>query len=184
MYLKQKILKYVILIMAMGLLLNISATDAYRISELTVTREDEDTGKSIFTVHILPGETQKFDKLKYIITYHQDFPFEDSRGRKYHKIHEPAVFTYERKKVKLVEDLDNYINFRVPISRERLKIIYGKLTFHPKFPITIPSIKICAYDDGEVVWEHDVKINKSYVWDEKKQNLKFKPPRKKKKTKK
>ena len=183
MYLKKEILLGAILIGVICLPLSIFA-DAYKINELAVSREDEDNGKSILTVHILPGETQKFDKIEYIITYHQDFPFEDSRGRKYHKIHEPAAFTYERKKVKLVEDLDNYINFRIPISRERLKIIYGKLTFHPKFPITIPIIKIRAYDDGDLVWEYDLKINKKYIWDDKNNKLKLKPPKKKKKIKK
>lgn len=151
-----------------------------KIQELEVTREDEGTGKSIFTTHMLPGETRKFDKIDYILTYHQQFPFEDSRGRKYVKIHNPAEFKYSRKKVKLVEDLDHFVNFRVPVSRERLKIIYGKLTFHPKFPITIPNIKIQAYDDGELVWEHVVKVNKPYIWDAKNEKLILKPPRKKK----
>ena len=153
---------------------------SFKIQELNILREDEGTGKTIFTVHILPGETKQFDKVEYVVIYHQDFPFEDSRGNKYHKIHEPANYKYTRKTVKFVEDLDNYVNFRVPISRERLKTIYGKFAFHPKYPITEPRMIIRAYDDGEVVWEQVIKTDKAYVWDAKKEALVVKPPKKKK----
>jgi hypothetical protein len=182
MYLKQKLFSNMFFLWVALMALTISA-DVSKIQELEVYREDEDTGKSIFTIHILPGETRKFDKIEYEITYHQAFLFEDSRGRKYNKIHDPAVFKYARKKVKLVEALDHYVNFRIPISRERLKVIYGKLAFHPKHPITIPTIKIKAYDDDELVWEHIVKVNKAYIWDEKQQTLILKPVKKKKQTK-
>ena len=151
----------------------------YKILELNITREDEGTGKSIFTVHMLPGQTEKFDKIVYIVIYHQDFPFEDSRGNKYHKIHEPAKFKYTRNDIKLVEDLDNYVNFRVPVSRERLKTIYGKFAFHPKYPITEPRMIIRAYRRGQLAWEHEIYTDKAYVWDEKKKTLVVKPPKKK-----
>jgi hypothetical protein len=150
-------------------------TDLSKIKELDVTREDEETGKSIFTIHILPGKTQKLDKIEYEIDYHQDFPFEDSRGRKYHKIHEPAVFKYSLKQEKMVEDLDHYVNFRVPVGREQLELIYGTLAFHPQHPITIPRITIKAYNDDKIVWQHTVEINRSYTWDDKKQDLVLKP---------
>lgn len=179
MVIKNKFMLYVCVFGSLLMALDIVA-DVSKIKELDITREDEDTGKSIFSVHILPGETKKFDKIEYILTYHQEFPFEDSRGGKYQKIHDPAEFKYTRAKVKLVEDLDHYVNFRVPVSRDRLKIIYGILTFHPKYPITIPEIKIQAFDDGELAWEHVVKINQTYIWDEKEQKLIVKPPKKKK----
>jgi hypothetical protein len=152
---------------------------SFKVQELDISREDEGTGKSIFTVHILPGETKKFDKVEYILIYHQDFPFEDSRGNKYHKIHEPAKYKYTRRKVKFVEDLDSYVNFRVPVSRDRLRMIYGKFAFHPKYPITIPRMIIRAYDDGDVVWEQVVRTDKSYVWDDKKEALVIKPDKRK-----
>jgi hypothetical protein len=149
------------------------------VKELKVTREELDNGKSIFTVFSLPGETRKYDRVDYILKYHQSFLFNDSRGRKYRKKHEPAEFKYSRKRVKFVEDLDNYVNFMVPVSRERLKIIYGKLTFHPNYQITIPEVIIRAYDDGDVAWELVVKVNKEYVWDEKTEKLILKPSKKK-----
>lgn len=157
----------------------VASADPYKILELDIAREDEGTGKTIFTVHMLPGQTEKFDKIEYIVVYHQDFPFEDSRGNKYHKIHEPAKFKYTRRDIKLVEDLDNYVNFRVPTSRERLIILYGKFAFHSKYPITEPRIIIRAYDNGEVAWEHEISTDKAYVWDEKKGTLVVKPPKKK-----
>jgi hypothetical protein len=149
--------------------------DLSKIKELDVTREDEETGKSIFTVHILPGKTKKIDKIEYEITYHQDFPFEDSRGRKYHKVHEPVVFKYSVKQEKMVEDLDHYVNFRVPLSRGQLELIYGKSAFHPQHPITIPRIVIKAYNGDKIAWQHAVEINRSYIWDDKKQDLVIKP---------
>jgi hypothetical protein len=145
--------------------------DDINILELKVTREDEDTGKSIFTIRTLPGKTVVYDKIDYKITYHQEFDFEDSRGNKYHKIHEPAVFKYSAKNVKMVEDLDNYINFRVPVSRERLKVIYGTLTFHPKYPISIPQIEITAFFKKKLVWKYTVKVNEIYLWSNEKNKL-------------
>jgi hypothetical protein len=149
--------------------------DLSKIKELDVTREDEETGKSIFTVHILPGKTKKFAKIEYEITYHQDFPFEDSRGRKYHKVHEPVVFKYSVKQENMVEDLDHYVNFRVPFGREQLELIYGKFAFHPQHPITVPRVIIRAYDGDKIAWQHAVEVNRSYIWDDKKQDLALKP---------
>ncbi len=165
---------------AVATLVCIAATAApYKILELNIVREEEGTGKTIFTVHMLPGETKKFDKIEYIVVYHQDFPFEDSRGNKYHKIHEPAKFKYTRRDVKLVEDLDNYVNFRVPTSRERLRIIYGQFAFHAKYPITEPRMIIRAYEDGEIAWEQEIRTDKAYIWDDKKGSLVVKPPKQK-----
>ncbi|MBN1865639.1 MAG: hypothetical protein JW808_12145 [Victivallales bacterium] len=150
--------------------LGLCAEDS-KIEELQVTREDEDNGKSIFTVFIRPGETMRLDKIEYLVPYHQSFPFEDSRGNSYTKTHEPAVFKYTRQKVKLVEDLDDHVNFRVPVSFGRLKVIYGNLTFHPDYPILIPQIKIVAYNRGNVVWEHVAKINVEYIRDKETKTL-------------
>ena len=151
----------------------------FKIQSLEILREDEGTGKTIFTVHLLPGESKKFDKVEYIIVYHQDFPFEDSRGNKYHKIHEPGRFKYTLKKAKFVADLDNYVNFRVPTSRERLKVIYGQFAFNPKYPITEPRLEILAYDGSEVVWKGVFRTDRTYIWDEKEGKLVEKPPKKK-----
>ena len=135
------------------------------INDILVTRDDEKTGKSIFTVRMRPDKSMVFDKIDYEIIYHQDFPFEDSRGNKYHRVHEPVVFKYSAKNIKMVADLDLYVNFRVPFSRKRLKIIYGKKTFHPNYPITIPRIKISAYTKNKIVFTCTVDVGKLYIRD-------------------
>ncbi len=159
-----------LVILLFFLFLGLCAEDS-KIEELQVTREDEDNGKSIFTVFIRPGETASLDRIEYLVPYHQSFPFEDSRGNSYDKTHGPAVFKYTRQKVKLVEDLDDHVNFRVPVSLDRLKVIYGNLTFHPDYPILIPKIKIVAYSRGKVIWEHDAKINVEYIMDKETKTL-------------
>ena len=150
-----------------GVVPAVPADDNNFISEILVTREDEESGKSIFTVRMLVDKSTTLDRIDYEIIYHQDFPFEDSRGNKYHKVNEPVVFKYSAKNVKMTADIDSYVNFRVPVNRERLKIIYGNRTFHPDYPITIPRIKITGYIGKKQVFTCTVGVGENFIWDAK-----------------
>lgn len=144
----------------------------FPMQELEITREDEDTGKAIFTIHTLPGKTGKFDKIEYELVYHQEFDFENSRGKKYYKIHEPAKFKYTRRDEKMVADLDHYVNFRAPVSAEQIELMYGNQTFKKNVPINIPRIIIRAYQYDEMLWQYTLEIGKKYIWDDKEKTLK------------
>ena len=118
-------------------------------SELTVP------GKMDFTVRLLPRKTQMVDRLSFACVYHQEFPWEDIRGRKSIKVHEPVAFTYRRRKVKLVQDLDTYISFRVPMDRKKLEATYGRQTFNDDHEITIERMRISAFVQDRKLWSHE-----------------------------
>ncbi len=146
---------------------------AQEIKILDITTEPEDTGKVIYTVMITPGRTDTIELLTFECTYQQTFPFEDSTGRKVNKIHEPVSFTYKTRNIKLVNELDAYINFRVPLKLELLKPIYGEKTFNENFPVRISTIKITAKNGDNILWEHTVPGGGRFVWDEATKKLKL-----------
>ncbi len=150
-----------------------SAINAQYIKLIEITTEPEPTGKTIYTFRFTPGTTEIYDLLTFELTYHQEFPFEDSSGKKYTKIHEPESFTYKRKNEKFVNELDNYINFRIPMSLELLKKMYGDRTFREEFPVTISAIKIRADKVGKKVWEYKFPPTGKFIWNEK--SKKFEP---------
>ncbi len=134
------------------------------IQTLEITTEPEDSGKTIYTLRITPGMTENIDVLSFECIYHQEFPFEDSSGKKYTKIHEPESFTYREKNVRLVDELDKYFNFRVPLTLQLLIPIYGDKTFNDKYPVTVSTMKIKAQKDGKKLWEHKIRAQGKYVW--------------------
>ncbi len=134
-----------------------------------ITRELEPSGKVILTFKFTPAKTQTIEQLTFECTFHQEFPFEDSDGRKYTKIHEPEKFTYKRKDEKFVEELDNYINFRVPLTLELLKPMYGEKTFNDKYPVSISKVKVTAKDAGKKLWEYSFSPPEGkYLWNSEK----------------
>lgn len=145
---------------------------AQEIKVLDITTEPEDTGKVIYTVMITPGRTDTIELLTFECTYHQKFPFEDSTGKKVNKIHEPVSFTYKTRNIKLVNELDSYINFRVPLTLELLKPIFGEKTFDEKSPITVSTIKITAKNGKDILWEYTVPASGRFMYDEETKKLK------------
>ncbi len=144
---------------------------AQDVKELIISKEQEDSGKALFTFRFTPGKSQVIKQMVFEFQYHQEFPFEDSTGKKYTKIHEPAVFRYTLPDVKFVDELDKEINFRVPMRIDLLKVIYGEKLFKDEHPVTISCITISAFDDKKKsIFEY--KLNEGeYKWDEKSQKL-------------
>ncbi len=154
------------------LVLASSTIFSQEIRVLEITTEPEDSGKVIYTVKITPGQTEDIDLLSFECVYHQEFPFEDSSGKKYTKIHEPESFTYKEKNVRLVDELDKDFNFRVPARLDLLLKIYGDKTFNEKYPVSVSSMKIKAMKGGKKLWEHKLpKAEGKYVWNPKTKKL-------------
>ncbi|MGQ9661578.1 MAG: hypothetical protein ACUVWX_04465 [Kiritimatiellia bacterium] len=124
--------------------------------EIEIRSEPEAHGHKDFMVRMLPGQTYECERVQFECVYHQEFPWEDVRGRKYTKIYEPVNFKYQCKDVKFVNDLDTYISFRVPIGRDLLESAYGETTFVKGYPVTITRMKITAFANGAPLWSYEV----------------------------
>jgi len=132
------------------------------VRELEIRCEPEQDGQSDYTVRIRPGASRRYDRVLFECVYHQEFPWEDLRGRSYTKIHEPVRFTYRRADVKLVNDLDAYISFRVPVGHEQLRRMYGPKVFNDAFPVSVPRMRITAVSDGAPAWSYEVAVPGAY----------------------
>jgi len=126
------------------------------IREVEITHDPEMKGKTIYTVRMMPSETRSYDTITFVCVYHQEFPWVDTRGRKTMKVHEPVAFTYRRTDVDLVNDLDAYVNFRVPTSREQLDRIYGPKVFNKEHPVIVARIRMTAVSKGQEIWSYDL----------------------------
>jgi hypothetical protein len=125
------------------------------LSEVEITADPVQNGTQIFTLRMTPGEAGVYDLLVFDCTYHQEFVPETSDQGSRKKVHEPEVFTVRRRDVKLVEELDLNVSFRVPIDKARLVEIYGETAFDPKFPVTVSRIRVSAMKAGVVVWWYE-----------------------------
>lgn len=137
------------------------ASDWIRMVE--VTSEPEANGQKDYTIRFAPRKTQLCDKVVFECVYHQEFPWEDVWGKKYTKMHEPVPFTYQRAKVKFVNDLDEYVSFRIPVSMERLKEKYGPKVFNKDYPVTVDRIEISGMVKGETIWSFSVPAKGKYI---------------------
>lgn len=130
------------------------APGANWVREIEITMDPEEFGQHVFSFRFTPDRTVTYAAMEFEFFYRQKFPWEDVHGRKYTKTHEPVTFIYRRPKVELVNDLDGYVNFRVPISMARLVRKYGKTTFNRDYPITVNRIRLTAMLNGSnTAWE-------------------------------
>lgn len=131
------------------------ACHAGPLSEVEITQDPVQNGSQITTVRMTPGETRLLDTLVFDCVYHQDFVSRTSDQSPSWVNHEPAVFTVRRKEVKLVEELDVNVSFRVPVAMERLVEMYGPTAFKAGTPVTVSRIRISALVKGVVLWRYE-----------------------------
>lgn len=131
--------------------------------EIEIAPEEEAYGQKDYTVRLLPGKTHRCKVITFGCVLQQKFPWEDTRGRKYIKVHEPMTYVYRERDVKLVHDLDRYISFRAPIGLDRLKRMYGEKTFNPDHPVVVSRIKMTATgEDGAELWSYELEPKGTY----------------------
>jgi hypothetical protein len=133
------------------------ASLAEPVREVEVTPDPVRDGQQTFDVCLTPGETRTYDKLTIDCVLHQEFPKATTDQQAGTQVHEPAVFTYRRREVKMVEELDVHISFKVPMSFERLKEIYGATTFNTNYPVTVSRLVVTALVKDVKVWSFEVK---------------------------
>ena len=146
-----------IAIAAFGFLTAAFTTLAGPLTEVEITPDPVRDGQQTFDVRLTPGETRTYDKLTFDCVLHQEFPKTTTDQRSGTQIHEPAVFTYRRRDVKMVEELDVHISFQIPISLERLTEIYGATTFNTNYPVTVSRMTISAAQKNDTVWSFEFK---------------------------
>ena len=122
--------------------------------EVEVKTDVEAEGRKDFTVRFTPEMTHQCDRIVFECFYHQEFPWENARGKKYTKTIEPVRFTYVRSNVHMVNELDSYISFKVPTSRDLLQRTYGPTVFSADYPVTVPRIRATAEAGGKKLWSY------------------------------
>lgn len=146
-------MKYVVAMIIGSTLFNTTLAEPVR--EIDVSSTPPENGQQTFTIRFTPDETFSCDKVTFDCTYQQAFTNEATGQKRELKTHEPGVFTYRRKDVKMVADLDNYISFRVPISLDRLVEIYGPTAFNTNHPVSVA--RICITASGEqTTWSCEI----------------------------
>jgi len=155
--------KWVSLLLLSVTVLLSSSAHAEWIREIEITSDPEVDGKKIFTVRFMPKKTFKYDRILFDCVYRQELPWENARGKKYTKVYEPVSFTYRHSDVKLVNDLDHYSSFRVPIGLKRLQAIYGPKLFNKVRPITIARMKISGISKGKTIWSYELAAKGKHV---------------------
>jgi hypothetical protein len=138
------------------------ASPAQWFREVQVSSEPELNGKKDYTVKFAPQKTHDCERIVFECVYHQEFPWEDVRGKKYTKVSEPVVFTYRRLDVKFVNELDNYLSFKVPVSLPLLEEAYGPRVFNKQHPVSIPRIRIAAYVQDKPIWAYELKTESKF----------------------
>jgi hypothetical protein len=138
-------------------LLACGAARAGWLKQIEITSDPLKDGQKDYTVRILPGKTHQCDKIVFECVYCQQLPWEDARGKAYIKNHEPVSFTYRRLDVGLVNDLDTFVSFRVPIGLDKPIAAYGDKVFNKDVPVTISRMIITATAAGETLWSYELK---------------------------
>jgi hypothetical protein len=134
--------------------------------EVEITPDPEDNGQQVFTVRLKPGETRTYDLITFACVYHQEFIRQSTDAGGTKGVNEPATFTYRRKAVKLVDDLDTHVSFRVPMGIQKLQDMYGQTTFQTNAPITIARITITASTPEGKAWSFELAASGLHTFDD------------------
>ena len=136
------------------------------VREIESTPDPVGNGQQVYTVRIKPGETRTYDLVTFACAYRQEFVRQTAAAAGSKTVNEPAAFTYRRKNVRLVDDLDTYISFRVPMGIRQLQDIYGRTTFHTNALIAISHITITAFVSEHEAWSFDVAASGLHAFEE------------------
>lgn len=114
----------------------------------------------VINVRWTPTRSVTYDRIEFECTLRQDvdWPARDGSGV-IKKPYEPLSYRYRRETVRMIKDLDQYIQFPVPVGLEELRRSYGATTFPFDAPVRISRIRVTAYLGEERVWvfRHEVR---------------------------
>ena len=119
--------------------------------EIEITADPPGKDVQIFTFRITPGTTRAYDALAFECRYRQEYLQKRSDGQEVRRVVEPAAYTYREKGVRMVQDLDKYVSFRVPVALEEIHRAYGNM-FATNAPVSISRIRLSAIVGDQPVW--------------------------------
>lgn len=120
--------------------------------EVEIKTEPESQGAQVYNCRLLPDRTEQCSLIMFECVYRQEYPWESSDGKTATKVTEPATFAYREKDVKLVDDLNRHISFKVPVAMERLVAIHGRHVFNTNFPVVVDRVRITVHPVGAPKW--------------------------------
>lgn len=129
------------------------------VRQVEITPDPPDNGQQVFTIRFTPGETKTYDLVTFTCVLRQEFASATTDRRTGNVVHEPESFVYRRKDLKMVDDLDCHVSFRVPVGLDRLKGIYGDTAFYTNAPVTVPRMTIAAFQKKQMIWSFEVPAN-------------------------
>lgn len=140
-----------------AVLLTLATAGAEPVREIEITSNPPDpaTGQQLFNVRLTPDETAEYERISFDCVLRQAFTDQATHTKSSMKIHEPAVFTYRRKDVKMVQDLDTHISFRIPVGHQRLQEIFGQTAFNTNYPVTVDRMVITT-SGPQLSWTNEV----------------------------
>jgi hypothetical protein len=128
------------------------------VREIEITTEPEENEQRDYTVRIRPETSHNCERIVFDCVLHQEFPWEETKGVTSTKRHEPVLFTYTRRNVKLVNDLDTFISFHVPVGLKLLQETYGPHVFNARYPVIVDRMKISGVAGDKTVWSVELKV--------------------------
>lgn len=127
-----------------------------RVAEITVDPPEKE--QQVVSVRMTPGVTRNYTLLRFECVYRQEYDWTNSVGTAQRRVDEPVRFAYDRDNVKLTDDLDAYVSFKMPIGIELLRSRFGATAFRTGVPVTVPRIRIEARDGETTAWAYEVPV--------------------------
>lgn len=126
------------------------------LQEIEVEADPVRNGRQDYTVRIRPARTHTCSRIRFECVYHQSFPWVNVYGEAYTKVHEPVSHVHEVKDVRLVNDLDSYHSFRIPVALDQLQAIYGTKVFNSAFPVSVSRLRVAGYQGDTKIWSREI----------------------------
>ena len=122
-------------------------------------------GQQVLTVRMAPSVTSDYEMLLFRCSLHQEFAWRGTDGKETIRKIDPATFEYRERDVKMVQDLDKYVSFRVPVDLDELRRAYGRTTFATNAPVTISRVKVTAMAGGNDAWSFESPVGESRTFE-------------------
>ncbi|MBM4143148.1 MAG: hypothetical protein FJ225_06115 [Lentisphaerae bacterium] len=125
--------------------------------EIEITSEPGTSGQNEYSVRFTPGRTHACSKIVFECVYRQLVPRVTPEGERVTRVYEPVRFAYTRPDVRVVNDLDLYVSFRVPVDMTRLEAIYGDRTFNRSCKVSVDRMRISGFEGNRQLWSYELK---------------------------
>ncbi len=148
--------KNIIIAIALGAASLMADQSILRDVELTADPPTE-RERTVVNLSFTPKQTVRYDRIVFSCTLRQTISVPSGDGKTIERHHEPVEFEYVRKQVRATKDLRHHIHFPVPTGLDELREQYGRTTFPMEGEVTVPKVRITAFNGEEQVWQLDLE---------------------------